>query len=92
MNDPREADAILPDLRDARGHFDDLVRELIPDLHRFCARMTGSVVDGQDVVQDALAHAYFSLAELNSLASLRPWLFRIAHRRALDFIAATTAG
>jgi RNA polymerase sigma-70 factor (ECF subfamily) len=82
MNDP---DAILPELRDARARFDELVRELRPDLHRYCARMTGSVIDGEDVVQDALARAYFSLGELASLESLRPWLFRIAHHRALDF-------
>lgn len=85
MTEGNERDQILPELRDARERFDELVRAVIPDLHRFCARMTGSVIDGQDVVQDALAQAYFSLGELQSLASLRAWLFRIAHRRAIDF-------
>ena len=82
MNDH---DAILPELRDARERFDEIVREVRPDLHRYCARMTGSVIDGEDVVQDTLARAYFSLGELASLDSLRPWIFRIAHHRAVDF-------
>ncbi len=30
--------------------FDRLLGELRPKLHRYCARMTGSVVDGVDVV------------------------------------------
>jgi len=27
-------------------------------MHRYCARMTGSVMDGEDVVQEALIEAY----------------------------------
>lgn len=80
-----DRDVILPELRDARARFNDLVREIRPELHRYCARMTGSVVDGEDVVQDALARAYFALGELETIPPLRPWLFRIAHHRALDF-------
>ena len=78
--------ADLADLRDARARFLDLVRDLRPELHRYCARMTGSVVDGEDVVQDVLVHAYYALSELESLPELRPWLFRIAHNRAIDLL------
>jgi RNA polymerase sigma-70 factor (ECF subfamily) len=46
--------------------------------------MTGSVADGEDVVQDTLARAYYALSELDELPPLRPWLFQIAHNRALD--------
>ena len=80
------SDLALPELRDARRHFLDLVRDLRPQLHRYCARMTGSVVDAEDVVQDTLAHAYFALSELEQAPVLRPWLFRIAHNRAVDFL------
>ena len=34
-----------------RDAFDRLLGELRPKLHRYCARMTGSVIDGEDVVQ-----------------------------------------
>jgi RNA polymerase sigma-70 factor (ECF subfamily) len=46
--------------------------------------MTGSVADGEDVVQDTLARAHYALSELDPIPPLRPWLFRIAHHRAID--------
>lgn len=46
--------------------------------------MTGSVAEGEDVVQDALARAYYELSQLNEVPALRAWLFRIARNRALD--------
>jgi RNA polymerase sigma-70 factor (ECF subfamily) len=48
--------------------------------------MTGSIADGEDVVQDALARAYYELSALKEVPALRGWLFRIAHNRALDFL------
>jgi RNA polymerase sigma factor (sigma-70 family) len=79
-------DQSLSEMRDARERFLALVAEVRPDLHRYCARMTGSVADGEDVVQETLARAYFMLPELATLPELRPWLFRVAHRRAIDFL------
>ena len=35
----------------------DLMAEVRPELHRYCARMTGSVFDGEDIVQETLAKA-----------------------------------
>lgn len=77
-------DAILGTLEEARRQFLALVDEVRPELHRYCTRMTGSVADGEDVVQDTLARAYYQLSELKALPPLRPWLFRIAHNRAID--------
>lgn len=77
---------LLPDLAEARRRFMELVVDVRPELHRYCARMTGSVFDGEDVVQDTLAKAYYALAEMDSLPQLRPWLFRIAHNTAMDFL------
>jgi RNA polymerase sigma-70 factor (ECF subfamily) len=48
--------------------------------------MTGSVADGEDIVQETLARAYYALSELETLPHLRPWLFRIAQRCALDHL------
>ena len=61
-----------------------LAGELRPDLHRYCARLMGSVIDGEDVVQDTLVRAFVALQDLEEAPALRPWLFRIAHNRALD--------
>jgi RNA polymerase sigma factor (sigma-70 family) len=68
------------------ARFLDQASQLRPELHRYCARLTGSVIDGEDVVQDTLVRALAALPELDDAAPLRPWLFRIAHNRALDLL------
>ena len=57
-----------------------------PELHRYCARLMGSVIDGEDVVQDTFARALAALDELEEVPPLRAWLIRIAHNRALDLL------
>ena len=63
-----------------------LASELRPELHRYSARLMGSVIDGEDVVQDTFARALAALDELEEVPPLRAWLFRIAHNRALDLM------
>jgi RNA polymerase sigma-70 factor (ECF subfamily) len=63
-----------------------LVGALRPELHRYCSRLVGSVIEGEDVVQDTLAKAFVALDELDETPQFRPWLFRIAHNRALDVL------
>lgn len=81
-----ENDEILHALQDGRARFLALVEEVRPQLHRYCARMVGSVAQGEDIVQETLAHAYYELSELKQLPSMRSWLFRIAHNRSLDHL------
>jgi len=71
---------------DAREQFLALVDGVRPELHRYCARLTGSVIDGEDIVQETLAKAFYALSLSAEVPSLRPWLFRIAHNTALDFL------
>jgi RNA polymerase sigma-70 factor (ECF subfamily) len=71
--------------RDRRAELLALASELRPELHRYCARLMGSVIDGEDVVQDTLVRAFAALQNLEA-PPLRPWLFRIAHNRALDLL------
>jgi len=71
---------------DAHQRFVDLVTEVRPELFRYCARMTGSVFNGEDVVQETLTKAYDALVTLTEHPPLRPWLFRIAHNAAMDFL------
>lgn len=70
----------------ARREFDTLVADIRPQLLRYCARMVGSAVDGEDIVQDALAKVYFRLPQSGHVENLRAWLFRVAHNRALDHL------
>src|SRR6266700_2649067 len=66
--------------------FLETISTLRPSLHRYCARMTGSVMDGEDVVQEALFEAYRKLDKFDESRPLKPWLFRIAHNRCIDFL------
>src|SRR5229473_3884024 len=66
--------------------FLETIAHLRPSLHRYCSRMTGSVLDGEDVVQDALFQAYRKLDTFDDDRPLSPWLFRIAHNRCIDFL------
>ena len=66
--------------------FLETISQLRPKLHRYCARMTGSITDGEDVMQDALFRAYRSLDTYDDSRPLVPWLFRIAHNHCIDFL------
>lgn len=66
--------------------FDEMVQALRPKLHRYCARMAGSAIDGEDIVQDALLKAMQAFPSDGSIANPEAWLFRIAHNTALDFL------
>lgn len=66
--------------------FLETISTLRPALNRYCARMTGSVMDGEDVVQEALFEAYRKLDKFDQSRPLKPWLFRIAHNRCIDLL------
>ncbi len=75
-----------PALADAREQFLSIVGGVRPELHRYCARLTGSVIEGEDIVQETLAKAFYALSLSADVPPLRPWLFRIAHNAAIDFL------
>src|SRR3981189_1753530 len=85
MDNPRDMEAHGP--FDARYlAFLETISQLRPRLHRYCARMTGSVMDGEDIVQDSLFQAYRKLDTFDDARPLGPWLFRIAHNRCIDVL------
>ncbi|RUT91717.1 sigma-70 family RNA polymerase sigma factor, partial [Mesorhizobium sp. USDA-HM6] len=55
-------------------------------LHRYCSRMVGSVIDGEDIVQEALAKGFVAIRNGDMPDKIESWLFRIAHNSALDFL------
>ncbi len=59
----------------------DLLR---PELHRYAARLVGSVIDGEDVIQEAFARAFATAGSIPPDTPLRPWLFRVVHNKAID--------
>lgn len=66
--------------------FEQRLQELRPRLHRYCARMTGSTMDGEDVLQDTFIKALRARAEGAAIENLGGWLLRIAHNTCLDLL------
>jgi RNA polymerase sigma-70 factor (ECF subfamily) len=66
--------------------FEVRINALRPRLHRYCARMTGSAIHGEDVVQDALVKALHARTQGIEVENLEGWLFRIAHNASLDYL------
>ncbi|HEY2177758.1 MAG TPA: sigma-70 family RNA polymerase sigma factor [Caulobacteraceae bacterium] len=69
-----------------RRELEAALAALRPKLHRYCARMTGTVFDGEDAVQDALAHALRAFDAGARPDNLEAWLMRITHNAAIDFL------
>jgi RNA polymerase sigma-70 factor (ECF subfamily) len=82
--DSEDTQRTPPELAVARERFLELVAQIRPELHRYCARLTGSIIEGEDIVQDTLAKAYYAISHAAEVPPLRPFLFRIAHNTALD--------
>src|ERR1700742_719243 len=74
------------DPSDRAAGLDSLLVRMRPRLHRYCARMVGSVIDGEDVLQDALIKAVEAFASSGSIGNPEGWLFKIARNTALDFL------
>jgi len=51
-----------------------LLAGMRPKLHRYCARMVGSVIDGEDVLQDALIKAMGALQSVTPVVNSEGWL------------------
>lgn len=77
-------------LREARTGSHQAFRELVEpyraELQRHCYRMTGSVDDADDLVQETLLRAWRRLETYVSNGSFRAWLYRIATNRTLDLL------
>src|SRR3954452_3034059 len=72
--------------RNDRSQVEAQLVDLRPALHRYAARMVGSVLDGEDVVQEAIARAVSALDRAPPESDVAAWLFRIAHNAAIDFL------
>lgn len=70
------------------SEFETQLAAMRAKLHRYCARMTGSAIDGEDVVQEVLIKAMGARPGAGEIVNLEGWLFRIAHNASLDFLRA----
>ncbi len=76
-----------PPATESSFHESDLwvaIESMRPRLHRLAARITGSVIDGEDAIQDAFAKALAAWSSHPPRKSVEGWLVRIAYRSAID--------
>ena len=66
--------------------FQRLVEPRHNELHAHCYRMTGSVHDAEDALQEALLRAWRGMRRFEGKSSVRSWLYRIATNTCLDTI------
>jgi RNA polymerase sigma-70 factor (ECF subfamily) len=59
---------------------------LRPRLHRYCARMVGSSLDAEDLVQEAYVKALLADAARDAIDHADAWMFRVVHNLALDHL------
>ncbi len=78
------------EVKPVTADFERQLTVLRPKLHRYCARMTGSSIDGEDVTQEALIKAVSARQAGAEIDNVEGWLFRIAHNASLDFLRART--
>jgi len=76
----------MDEIASPRATIEARLVELRPALHRYAARMVGSTLDGEDVVQDAILRAMAALDRAPPLGDAEPWLFRIVHNAAIDWL------
>jgi RNA polymerase sigma-70 factor (TIGR02960 family) len=66
--------------------FDELVAAYRPELLAHCYRMTGSIQDAEDALQEALLGAWRGLPAFEARASVRTWLHRIVANACLRLV------
>jgi RNA polymerase sigma factor (sigma-70 family) len=66
--------------------FEAMLASMRPRLHRYCARMVGSAVDGEDLVQEVLIRAVTARSGGTLFDNIEAWMFRVAHNASLDLL------
>jgi len=84
MND-NNAFGVQSDVRPAWRKYLDLLDPIRPELHKYCMSLTGSVWDGEDLLQDAIIRVFSLLGKHdNVLENPRAYLIRTATNLWID--------
>jgi RNA polymerase sigma factor (sigma-70 family) len=68
------------------GAFEAIVDRYQGRLLGFCRQMLGSTEDAEDVLQEVFVNAYKAMLADEREINLRPWLYRIARNRCLNYL------
>ncbi|WP_298889644.1 RNA polymerase sigma factor [uncultured Serinicoccus sp.] len=67
-----------------QGAFRQIVDRHGPGMYRYARTLVGHEQDAGDVLQEAFVSAWKNLPTFRGESSLKTWLFRLVHRRAMD--------
>jgi RNA polymerase sigma-70 factor (ECF subfamily) len=86
--EPTVSDAALAVSAAGGDHaaFDRLVRRHTPRMYRVALRITGSVAEAEDVVQDAWISAWRALGAFRNESAMSTWLYRVVTNTALGHV------
>ncbi|WP_144391805.1 sigma-70 family RNA polymerase sigma factor [Pleionea sediminis] len=80
----KEPEKTAPITVNNKDQFESAVSCLRSEIHAYCARMSGSVIDGEDILQTTLIKAFQSYERALPILNFRAWLYRIAHNCSID--------
>ena len=69
-----------------RKVFSRLTEPYRRELIAYCYRLTGSLTEAEDMVQEAFLRAFRACDSFEGRASLRAWLYKIAHNLCLNHV------
>ncbi|MGI4788478.1 MAG: sigma-70 family RNA polymerase sigma factor [Janthinobacterium lividum] len=89
INEPPVRAAATSLMRARRGDrkaFSRLTEPYRRELIAYCYRLTGTLTEAEDMVQEAFLRAFRALETFEGRASLRAWLYKIAHNLCLNHV------
>src|SRR5580704_19393416 len=79
------SDEIVGPAKGAWHLFLERTESLRPNLHKYCRSLSGSVWDGEDLVQDTLLRAFARLSQASEpIENLRAYMFKVASNLWID--------
>jgi len=84
---PKQLDEVAP-APDPRERLSALMKAHGDGVYTYCMRMVDDSALASDLLQQVFEQAYRDLETLRDERQARPWLFAIAHHRALDALKA----
>src|SRR5215204_3125802 len=83
---PEEADLIDRCKRREPGAFEELYRLHAGRVYNVACRLTGSVSDGEDLMQEIFVQVYRKLDGFKGESAVGTWIYRLATNRCLDYL------
>ena len=83
---PEEADLIDRCKRQEPGAFEELYRLHAGRVYNLACRMTGSLSDGEDLMQDIFVQVFRKLDGFKGESAVGTWIYRLATNQCLDYL------